>query len=222
MSAKARAAAHALDLVRAGMTIGLGSGSTSEIFVRGLAELVRQGVAVSGVPTSRATEMLARSLGLPLLDHLDGPVDLAIDGADEIDPQLNLVKGRGGAMVREKIVARAARRLVIIADESKLVDRLGRGPLPVEVLPFLWSTTGAQLDALGARATVRESDRERFVTDNGNFIFDCTFPTGIDDPHGLAAALSLIPGVVGDGLFLGLAAAAIVGREDGVRILGAL
>jgi ribose 5-phosphate isomerase A len=222
MSAKARAAAHALDLVRAGMTIGLGSGSTAEIFVRGLAERVRQGLAVSGVPTSRATEMLARSLGLPLLDDLDGPVDLAIDGADEIDPQLNLVKGRGGAMVREKIVARAARRLVIIADESKLVDRLGRGPLPVEVLPFLWSTTGAQLDALGARATVRESGRERFVTDNGNFIFDCTFPTGIRDPHGLAAALSLIPGVVGHGLFLGLAAAAIVGREDGVRILGAL
>ncbi len=222
MTPKARAAARALELVRPGMTLGLGSGSTAELFVRGLAERVQQGLAVAGVPTSRATEALARSLGVPLLDRLDRPVDLAIDGADEIDPQLNLVKGRGGAMVREKIVARAARRFVVIADESKLVDRLGRGPLAVEVLPFLWSTTGAHLEALGARATVREAGGQRFVTDNGNFVFDCTFSTAVGDPHSLAAAIGLTPGVVGHGLFLGLATAGIVGRDDGVRILGTL
>src|SRR5690348_8179548 len=140
-SLKAAAAARALRLVQPGMVIGLGTGSTARYFIDGLGRLVAQGLSVTGVPTSRAAADQARTLGIALTDHIDRPLDLAVDGADEIDPKSNLIKGRGGALLREKLVAAAARRFVVIADETKLVPRLGQGALPVEISAFLWRQT---------------------------------------------------------------------------------
>ncbi len=221
MDPKARAAARALELVRSGMTLGLGSGSTAEHFIRGLGERVRQGLRVAGIPTSRATEALARSLGIPLASDLEGPLHLAVDGADEIDPALNLIKGRGGALIREKIVARAAQRFIVIAEEGKLVEALGKTPVPVEVLPFLHAATAARLAQTGARPKLRGGTTP-YVTDNGNYIFDCAFAHPLADPRALAARLDAIPGVVGHGLFLGMATAVVLGSEAGLRVLGRL
>jgi len=221
MEPKARAAARALELVRPGMRLGLGSGSTAELFIRGLGERVHEGLRVVGIPTSRATEALARSLGIPLALELDGPLHLAVDGADEIDPALNLIKGRGGALVREKIVARAAQRFIVIAEESKLAETLGRTPVPVEVMPFLRTATVARLAETGARPELR-GGAIPYVTDNGNYIVDCAFAHPLADPVTLAARLDAIPGVVGHGLFLGMASAAVLGGETGVRVLGQL
>jgi ribose 5-phosphate isomerase A len=218
MDPKARAAARALTLVRSGMIVGLGSGSTSELFVRGLAARIRDGLKVTGVPTSSAIEALARSLDIPLKERFDRTIDLAVDGADEIDPKLNLIKGRGGAMVREKLVAHAARRFVVIADESKLVEALGKAPVPVEVVPFLHQRTLLLLEDLGARAILRGGG-DPVVTDNGNYLVDCQFEFPLTSPPELAAELDAIPGVVGHGLFLGMAAAAIIGGPAGVRTL---
>lgn len=218
MEPRARAAARALTLVRSGMIVGLGTGSTAEHFVRGLAGRVREGLRVTGVPTSSVIEALARSLDIPLTERFDRAIDLAVDGADEIDPKLNLIKGRGGAMVREKLVAQAARRFVVIADESKLVAALGKAPVPVEVLPFLHQRTLVLLEDLGARATLRGGS-DPLITDNGNYVVDCQFSVPLTSPPELAAALDAIPGVVGHGLFLGMATAAIVGGPTGVRTL---
>ncbi len=216
---KQAAAERALDLVKPGSIVGLGTGSTARYFIEGLARKVRDGLKVQAVVTSVESRALAEAGGIPIRDRVDGSLDLAVDGADEIDPAVNCVKGRGGALLREKIVAHASRRFVLIADESKLVGRLGRGPVPIEVLPFLWEATSRSIESLGGRPELRMAAGEPFTTDNGNLVLDTGF--GAVDAA-LGAALHAIPGVIEHGLFFGMARAAIVGSATGVRILGEL
>ncbi|HEY4027066.1 MAG TPA: ribose-5-phosphate isomerase RpiA [Candidatus Dormibacteraeota bacterium] len=214
---KQAAARRALDLVAPGMVLGLGTGTTIRFFIEGLA-----GLRVTAVPTSEASADVARAAGIDLVEDPRRPVDLAVDGADEIDPELRLVKGHGGALFREKMVALAARRFVVVADDSKLVDRLGRTYVPVEVAPFLWRQTAERLGRLGASWTLRGGDASPYRTDNGNLILDLTFPGGLDDPERMAADLKAVSGVLEHGLFLGLARGAIVAAATGVRVLGTL
>lgn len=216
---KQAAAERALELVRPGTIIGLGTGSTARYFVDGLVRRVQAGLAVRAVVTSLQTRRQAEAGGIPLVEQIDGSLDLAVDGADEIDPAVNCLKGRGGALLREKIVANASRRFVIIADESKLVGRLGRGPVPIEVLPFLWQATSDAIQSLGGRPELRMAAGRPFRTDNDNLILDTTFGS-VD--AALGVALHAIPGVLEHGLFFGLAKAAIIGGASGVRILGEL
>jgi ribose 5-phosphate isomerase A len=216
---KQAAANRALDLVKPGSIVGLGTGSTARYFIEGLAARVRNGLKVQAVATSQESRAQAEAGGIPITERVDGLLDLAVDGADEIDPAVNCVKGRGGALLREKVVAHASRRFVLIADESKLVGRLGRGPIPVEVLPFLWEATARSIESLGGRPEVRMTAAGPFKTDNGNLVLDTTF--GAVD-GALGAALHAIPGVIEHGLFFGMARAAIVGCANGVRILGEL
>jgi ribose 5-phosphate isomerase A len=218
-SQKRAAAERALELVRPGMTVGLGTGSTARYFIDGLGRQVREGLRVQGVVTSDESRRLAAAAGIPIVDRIDGGLDLAVDGADEIDPTLNCIKGRGGALLREKIVAHASRRFILIADESKLVGRLGRGPVPIEVLPFLWEATSRSIESLGGRPALRMAAGEPARTDNGNLVLDTSF--GIVDA-GLGQALHGIPGVIEHGLFLGMAKAAIIASAAGIRILGEL
>jgi ribose 5-phosphate isomerase A len=212
---KRAAARRALELVAPGMVVGIGTGTTARYFIEGLA-----GRRVVAVPTSRVSAELARAAGISLLEDWAGPIDLAVDGADEIDPALRLVKGHGGALFREKMVASAARRFVVIGDESKLVDRLGRTFVPVEVAPFMWRHTAARLESVGARSTLRGGEAQPFVTDNGNLIVDLTFADGIAEPERTAAQLKAVTGVLDHGLFLGLAKGAFVAGADGVQVLG--
>lgn len=218
MTPKHAAAQAAAALVRDGMTIGLGSGSTAVLVLEFLAERIRAGLRIRGIPTSEATARQASRLGIPLatLDEYPQP-ELAIDGADEVQTgTLHLVKGRGGALLREKIVAQASARLIVVVDESKLVDRLGQTtPVPVEVIPFGWRATAARLRLLGARPVLRPGP---FLTDSGNYILDCDFGP-IAAPEQLGRALDSIAGVVEHGLFLAMADLALVGGEDGVREL---
>jgi ribose 5-phosphate isomerase A len=214
---KQAAAERALELVRPGSIIGLGTGSTARYFIDGLTRRVQAGLEIAAVVTSLATRRQAEAGGIRVVDVIDGTLDLAVDGADEIDPAVNCLKGRGGALLREKIVANASRRFVVIADESKLVGRLGRGPVPIEVLPFLWQATSHAIQSLGGRPELRMVDGRPFRTDNDNLILDTTF--GVVDAA-LGVALHTIPGVLEHGLFLGMARAAIVGGASGVRILG--
>jgi ribose 5-phosphate isomerase A len=216
---KQAAAERALELVRPGTIVGLGTGSTARYFIEGLARKVRNGLAVQAVVTSLESRAQAEAGGVSVTERTDGWLDLAVDGADEIDPAVNCVKGRGGALLREKIVAHASRRFVLIADESKLVGRLGRGPVPVEVLPFLWEATSRSIESLGGQPELRMAAGQPFRSDNGNLILDTTFGT-VD--AGLSAALHGIPGVMEHGLFFGMARAAIIGSAAGVRILGEL
>jgi ribose 5-phosphate isomerase A len=216
-SQKLAAATRALDLVRPGMVLGLGTGTTARYFIDQLGAAVRDGLSIQAVGTSVTTSAQATANGIPVLDEPDSPIDLAIDGADEIDADVNCIKGRGGALLREKIVARASRRFVIIADESKLVDRLGRGTVPIEVLPFLWHATSRSIESLGGRPQLRMGQRGPSMTDNGNLILDTKF-AAIDS--GLSSALHEIPGVLEHGLFLRIATGAIIGGTAGVRILG--
>nr|PZN31566.1 MAG: ribose 5-phosphate isomerase A [Chloroflexota bacterium] len=220
---KRQAAERALDFVRSGMAVGLGSGTTAEIMLRGLAERLRDGRLgdIVGVPTSERTAALARQLGIPLTTLAERPeLDVALDGADEIGPGLALIKGLGGALLREKIVAAASRQFIVMADSTKLVSRLGaRSPVPVEVIPFGRPLCERKLAGLGASPKLRTSaSGEVFRTDQGNEILDCAFRT-IDDPAATAAAISAIPGVVGHGLFIGMATAAVVAGPDGVVVL---
>lgn len=216
---KKAAAERALELVRPQTTIGLGTGSTARYFIDGLAARVRGGLRIQAVVTSVDSRQRALAGGIPLVDRIDGSLDLAVDGADEIDPGLNCVKGRGGALLREKIVAHASRRFVLIADESKLVGQLGRGPVPVEILPFLWEATRDAIESLGGRPQLRMLAGRPFKTDNDNLILDTTFST-VDAQ--LAAALHAIPGVLEHGIFFGIAKGAIVAGANGIRILGEL
>ena len=216
---KQAAAARALELVRPGTIVGLGTGSTARYFIEGLARRVRSGLTVQAVVTSLESRAQAEAGGIPITERTDGWLDLAVDGADEIDPAVNCVKGRGGALLRAKIVAHASRRFVLIADESKLVGRLGRGAVPVEVLPFLWEATSRSIESLGGQPVLRMTAGRPFTSDNGNLILDTTFGT-VD--AALSAALHGIPGVLEHGLFFGMARAAIVGSAAGVRILGEL
>lgn len=198
-------AAEALHLVASGQVVGLGTGRAASAFVRVLAQRVGGGLDVRGVPTSEATATLARQLGIKLvsLDDVEA-LDLAVDGADEIDPRGDLIKGYGGALVREKIAATAARRFVVLAGAEKLVPVLGsRRRLPVEVVPFAVGFCRRRLEALGYPAEVRQAASQPFTTDNGNVILDCRV-RAIADPRGLDATLRAIPGVVGTGLFVGM------------------
>jgi ribose 5-phosphate isomerase A len=218
---KRLAAERAVELIQPGMVIGLGSGSTSALMVRRLAALRGEGklTQVVGVPTSLETESLARSLGVPLTTLEEHPrLDLAIDGADEVDPDLSLIKGGGGALLREKIVAQASRRLIIVVDAGKLSPRLGtRWAVPVEVLPFGWRSQALFLEELGARVTRREArDGAPYRTDQSNFILDCAFGS-ITHPAELATKLEARAGIVEHGLFIGLTSELIVAGPQGVE-----
>ncbi len=225
-SLKRAVAAKAVDFVQDGMKLGLGSGSTAEAFLDVLAPRVRGGLNITGVPTSERTATKARALGIPLgtLDQLS-PLDLTIDGADEADGDLILIKGGGGALLREKIVAAASKQMLVITDGSKLVSRLGRFPLPVEVVEYGHETTMRKIvetiRALGYPAipiTQRSKDGAIFKTDGGNLIYDCGFGQ-IADARALAAALRSIVGVVEHGLFVDLATTLLIAREEGVEVI---
>jgi ribose 5-phosphate isomerase A len=217
---KRAAAEKALELVRDGMLLGLGTGTTARYFTEGVGRLVADGMKLRGVPTSRATAELAATCGIPVVEDLVGPIDLAVDGADEVDAKLSLIKGRGGALFREKLVATAARRFVAVVAESKVVDRLGQGVLPVEVLPFLWRSTAERLVRLCAGLKVRGGEEAPFVTDNGNLVLDLSFDGGIEDAAELGAALKGTLGVVEHGLFVGMTDTCIVAGSGGPRLLG--
>lgn len=217
-SAKRAAAAAALKLVEDGMALGLGTGSTARHLVQLLAERIHMtGLRVRCCATSRDTADLARSLGIEIFDLDDlGELDLAIDGADEIDPKLNLVKGGGAAHFREKIVEKAAKRFAVIADHTKLVDRLGTTrQVPLEILPFAWKTTCRHIEALGGKLAPRHgADTELLHTDNGNLIVDGDFGP-IAEPGGLAKKLDAVTGLLEHGLFVGMAEVAFVAHPDG-------
>ncbi len=219
---KKSAADKALELVQDGMLVGLGSGSTARYFIDGLGRLVAGGMKVRGVPTSRATAELAAELGIPIVTELVGSIDLAVDGADEVDSNLNLIKGRGGALFREKLVAAASKRFIVVVDESKVVKQLGVGVLPVEVLPFMWRTTAERLTALGVSLVVRGGEETPYVTDNGNLILDVTVADGIKNPDGFGRELKMVTGVVEHGLFVGMTDTVIVSDDDGPRMIGRL
>lgn len=214
-----RLAAYAVSLVPDGAGVGLGSGRAAAAFVRALGDRVRQGLRVRGVPTSEATAALARVAGIPLVELDRTPLDLTVDGADEVDPELNLIKGYGGALVRERIVAAASRRQVILVTADKLVPRLGtRGRLPVEIVPFARRLCERRLEALGCRPELRGGERAPFLTDNGNLILDCGIAP-LDDPAGLEREIRRIPGVVDTGLFLDTADTVVVAEDGRVRTL---
>lgn len=219
--AKRAAAYAAADLVQDGSTIGFGTGSTFAFVLERLAERMKKGLRVRGVATSQATTDLAGRLGIPVLalDAVEG-LDLAIDGADEVDPHKHLIKGGGGAHLRERLVAVAARELVVIVDESKLVPMLGKAfQLPVEVVTFGWQHTARRVAATGCTVTQRQRAGAPFVSDNGNFVLDCRYP-GIPDPAALQRTLDAVPGVVDHGLFVGMAGRIVVADATGkVRII---
>ena len=214
------AAEKALELVQDGMLIGLGSGTTVRYFTEGVGRLVAEGMKVRAVPTSRATAEMAIEGGIPIVTELMGEIDLAVDGADEVDPSLNLIKGKGGALTREKLVAAIARRFVVVVDESKLEKQLGVGAVPVEVLPFLWRTTAERLTGLGLSLALRGGDETPYMTDNDNLIVDVTVEGGIEDPVALGVELKKVTGVVEHGLFTGLTDTLIVANGDGARMVG--
>jgi ribose 5-phosphate isomerase A len=219
---KQMAAERGASLVESGMVLGLGSGTTATLVVQAIGRRLREGSLrnVVGVPSSSAIAAVARESGVPLTTLDEHPVlDLDLDGADEVDPNLDLIKGLGGALLWEKIVAVASKRVVILVDESKLVDRLGsKAPLPVEVIPFGWRTHIPFVESLGGKPELRtKADGRPFVTDEGNYILHCRFD-GIQDPVGLEARLRSRAGIVGTGLFLGIAHQVIIGRAGGVEV----
>jgi ribose 5-phosphate isomerase A len=215
---KKAAALKAVDYVRTGMIVGLGTGSTAKHVIVALGERVKKGLKVKGVPTSQETAMLARKAKIPLLpDDEIWPIDVAIDGADQVDPQLNLIKGGGGALLKEKIVASAAQRFIVVVDHTKRVPVLGGSfPLPVEIIPFGWANTARTIEALGGKAVLRTRAGKIFRTDAGHYIVDVHL-TRIDDPASLEAALNRIPGVVENGLFVARTSLLIVGTQSGVE-----
>lgn len=226
---KREAARRALELVQPGMKLGLGTGSTARHLVELLGERVKGGLSIVGVPTSEKTAELAHAAGVSIATLDDYPeLDLTIDGADEVDGALRLIKGGGGALLREKIVATASKRMVVIADATKYVAQLGAFALPIEVVPFGLAATrlhiaraSADLDCRGPIELRRTSAGDLFVTDGGHYILDCAFGA-IGDPEALALALQAIPGIVEHGLFIGVASAAILAGAHGLKILGDL
>ncbi len=217
---KAAAARKSLEYIKDGMVVGLGSGSTATFAIRFLGERVREGLKIRGIPTSHASGELARSLMIPLTSFEEVPyTDVTIDGADEVAPGLALIKGGGGALLHEKIVASASRLLVIVADEHKVVERLGRFPLPVEVIPFAAPAVKVQLEKMEAHPVLRAAhDGSPYITDEGNYIFDCHYGQ-IADPPAVAHALKSMTGVVEHGLFLGLASVAIISGPSGSQLM---
>ena len=217
---KRKAAEAALAFVKPDMVLGLGTGSTVHHFLQGVARLVSGGMDLKGVPTSFATADAAKALRIPLtsLEERSHP-DLCVDGADEVDPKLDLIKGLGGALFREKIVAAASKKFIVIVDESKIVPRLGtKAPVPVEVHPFGMKLVAEALERLGSKPELRRHKGEVFRTDNGNHILDVRFEP-LRSPAKLAVQIMSIPGVVGHGLFLGMADTVLVGSDKGVRTL---
>ena len=217
-NAKEIAGRRAAEFVESGMTVGLGTGSTVYFTLVRLAERIREeGLQIRGVPTSLDTEQKANEFGIPLagLDEIEH-IDFTIDGADEIDAQFNMIKGGGGALLREKVIAHISRCEAIVVGRDKVVDRLGTTfKLPVEVVPFAQPMVELQIRSLGAEPEVRSRDGGVFVTDNGNHILDCHFPEGIANAPAMERALDEIPGVVESGLFIGLAHLCVVGEQDG-------
>ncbi|MBL4579897.1 MAG: ribose-5-phosphate isomerase RpiA [SAR324 cluster bacterium] len=217
MSEKQRSAEAACEYVKDGMIVGLGTGSTAEFAVKKIGELVRNGLSIRGIPTSDTTKILAESEGIPLIDFSETMfIDLTIDGADEIDANLNMIKGGGAALLREKIVASASREEIIIVSVSKLVQQLGAFPLPVEVIPFGWQVVFNQLESLQGNPELRLKQGQPSVTDQGNFIVDCHFRK-IENPEQLEQHLNMIPGVVENGLFINLCTRMIM--ADGENII---
>jgi ribose 5-phosphate isomerase A len=215
---KEAAGRAAAKLVQDGDVVGLGTGSTAYFAVIALGERVKAGLKIIGIPTSVDTADLARRVGIPLTTLDEHPeIDITIDGADEIDPKLNLIKGGGGALTREKVVATVSKKMVVVADSSKVVKTLGKFPLPVEVIAFARTVIEKKIGALGGLPKLRmRPDGSPYLTDNGNEILDCSFGK-IADPAGLARSLSEMPGVVEHGLFIGVAKVAFVGRGDSVE-----
>jgi len=228
MNLKQLAASRALDYVQDGMVLGLGSGTTTAYFIDLLGEKIRRGElhGILSVPTSEATARQARQAGIPLTSLsalISGPgmpaLDLAVDGADEVNPQLDLIKGLGRALLREKVVESHAQRFIVIVDESKCVSRLGRGPLPVEILPFESALHVHWLNTLGCRAELwLEPDGAPTRTENGNYLARCWFPEGIHDAGQLARRLADRPGIIENGLFLNMASIVIVAGKDGITL----
>ena len=221
---KQQAALRAVEFIEDGMVVGLGTGSTAYFVVEGLGARVKEGLRITGIPTSERTATQARSLGIPLATFAEHQtIDVTIDGADEVERRsLNLIKGLGGALLREKIVAAASRRLVIVVDQEKLVDRLGdHTPVPVEVTQFGWQATASKLQALGAEPALRHAHEDHpFITDGGNYTLDCRFAR-IDEGKRLEADINAIVGVVDCGLFIGRASAVIVAATDGIHVMNA-
>lgn len=205
-----------MEFIRDGQIVGLGTGSTMHQFLMALGQRVQQGLRVRGVPTSQITARLASQQGIPLLGNDElWPIDVAVDGADQVDPHLNLIKGGGGALVREKIVAKAAQQFIVIVDQAKQVARLGLPfPLPVEIVPFGWRMTQRHLENLGWPSLLRQREEQPFLTDNGNYIVDLQIPD-IADPSTLETSLKQIPGVVESGLFVRMTSLVITGTNDG-------
>jgi ribose 5-phosphate isomerase A len=202
--------------VQPGMTIGIGTGSTAYWAIMEIGKQVKEGLMIKAVPTSKETNTLASSLNIPLLELNDvNSLDLTIDGADEIDPELNLIKGGGGALLQEKMVAAVSHQLIIIADSTKMVKTLGAFPLPVEVVPYGWKQVQHHfLKFWNIETSLRAKDNKPFMTDHGHFILDCHF-VSITDPYDLCLQLNNIPGVVENGLFVKMATSAIIGYPDG-------
>ncbi|PEL81339.1 ribose-5-phosphate isomerase RpiA [Bacillus wiedmannii] len=220
MNLKQLAGEYAANFVKYGMKVGLGTGSTVYWTIQKLGERVKEGLSFQAVPTSKETEVLAKQLNISLISLNDvQSLDLTIDGADEIDANLQLIKGGGGALLREKIVATSSKELIIIADESKLVTHLGTFPVPVEIIPFSWKQTERKIQSLGCQTTLRLKNNETFITDNKNMIIDCIFPHNISNPANLHTQLKMITGVVKTGLFVNMTSKAIIGTENGIEEL---
>ena len=219
---KQLACQRAAQEVQDGIVLGLGTGSTVYYFLQELGRMIREGLRITGVPTSVQTAQLATQLAIPLTTLDDHPhLDLAVDGADEVDDNLNLVKGAGGALLREKIIAASAARFLVVVDDSKMVHQLGEHfPVPVEVVPFGHTPASRALEGLGAQVTLRRgADGQTWVSDNGNYILDCHFGP-IADPVALQQQLLAIPAVIDSGLFLGMTDTVLIGHAEGVRWLG--
>ncbi|WP_242261117.1 ribose 5-phosphate isomerase A [Bacillus cereus group sp. BfR-BA-01453] len=220
MDLKQIAGEYAANFVKDGMKVGLGTGSTAYWTIQKLGQRVKEGLSIQAVPTSKETEALAQQLNIPLISLNDvQSLDLTIDGADEIDSNLQLIKGGGGALLREKIVASSSKELIIIVDESKVVTRLGTFPLPIEIIPFAWKQTESKIQSLGCQTTLRLKNNETFITDNNNMIIDCIFPNHIATPSDLHKRLKMITGVVETGLFVNMTSKAIIGTKNGIQEL---
>lgn len=215
MDAKRIAAERAVDYIQDGMVVGLGTGRTAYLAIQKLGARVYEGLKIKAIATSTGSEELARELGINLIPFSEiENIDITIDGADEVDNDLNLIKGGGGALLREKIVASSSKELFIVVDESKLVDKLGTFPLPVEIVKFGYEMTLKKLHALGCETRLRQAEGKAFITDNGNYIADCYF-NSIDNPKELHEKINSIPGVVDNGLFINMTSKVIVGYNNG-------
>lgn len=216
---KKKAGERAADFIEDGMTIGLGSGSTVYWMMERLGELVERGLKIQGVPSSTRTEGWAKEFGIPLINLDFVPsIDLAIDGADEIDERLNLIKGGGGSLFREKIIDALAKKLIITVDKSKMVTKLGEFPLPIEVVPFGYEATARKISSVGCRVSIRKKNDRIFISDNGNYILDCEF-SEIPYPKQLHSSLKSLIGVVETGLFIDMTDLVIIGDKDGATFI---